>query len=154
MIKNKNIRIKENAQANFASGFNCAESVLLAIAKELKIRSASVPKVATGFGAGVGKHGDICGALSGAVMAMGIVEGRTNPKDQESKTKIYAKTAILMEEFKKEFGYITCRDLTGCDLLTKEGQDKFSDHKIHEQICTGFVAFAAGKGLELISKNK
>ncbi len=153
-MKNKNTLLKESAQANFASGFNCAESVLLAITKQLKIRSASVPKIATGFGAGVGKHGDICGALSGAVMAMGIVEGRINPKDQEAKTKIYAKIAVLMEDFKKEFGHTSCRDLTGCDLLTKEGQDKFSDYKIHEQICPGFVAFAAGKGMEIINKNK
>lgn len=152
MAKNKEINIKEGAEANFASGFNCAESVLLAITVTLKIKSDSVPKAAAGFGGGVSKYGNICGALSGAVMAMGIVEGRTSPRDLNSKLKIYGKVAILIEEFKKEFGSITCRELTGCDLLTEEGQNKFSNDKIHERICLKFVAFAAEKGFELINK--
>jgi len=152
MTKTKEFNIKKSAEASFASGFNCAESVLLAITTALKIKSDLVPKVATGFGAGVSRYGNICGALSGAVMAMGIAEGRTRPEDSDSKSKIYGKTAILIEEFKKEFGSVTCRELTGCDLLTKAGLDKFSNDKIHENICTGFVSFAAEKGFELIDK--
>ena len=154
IMKCQDVCVKETAKANFSSGFNCAESVLAAVAKKLKMKSSLIPKAAAGFGAGVGKHGDICGALSGAIIAMGMAEGRTDPKDNESKAKIYARIALLMKEFKRKFEHTTCRDLTGCNLLTKEGQDKFSNYKIHEQVCPEFVAFAAEKVLELIGKDK
>lgn len=152
-MENKNI---ENAPADaktfFSSGFNCAESSLLSICRALEINSDAVPNIATGFGAGVSRHGSICGALSGAVMAMGLAEGRKDPKDNDAKIKLYEKAAAFLDKFKTEFGTVDCRELTGCNLLSKEGREKFTNEKIHEEVCVKFVEFAVAEGIKALKK--
>jgi C_GCAxxG_C_C family probable redox protein len=143
----------EIAKNYFSSGFNCAEASLLAVCKILKIKSDAVPKIATGFGGGITKFGSICGALSGTIMAMGIVEGRNDAADNTVKVKLYKKVITLIDLFKSEFKNTDCRELTGCNLLTKDGHAKFSNDKIHEEICSKFVEFAVIKGIEILRNN-
>jgi len=152
-VGNKNIEIAaEDAKTFFSSGFNCSESSLLSVCKALKINSDAIPKIATGFGGGISRFGSICGALSGTVMAMGMSEGRIDPKDDEAKIKLYKKVTALLDEFKAEFGTVDCRELTGCNLLSEEGLAKFTNEKIHEEICIKFVEFAVIKGIEIFKK--
>src|SRR4030066_652072 len=80
----------EKAEENFKIGFNCAESVLKSLADEMGIECSCIPKIATGFGAGLGRHGEICGAITGAVMALGLKYGRADTKDPEGKEKDYS----------------------------------------------------------------
>jgi len=143
----------EIANKLFSSGFNCAESALLTVCEVLELKSDIVPKIATGFGGGVSRLGSICGALSGAIMAMGMVEGRNDPADSDAKLNLYKKAMVLIDAFNAEFKNTDCRELTGCDMLTEAGQKKFENEKIHEKICSKFVEFAAIKGIELL-KNK
>jgi len=153
-LTDKNIEnASETARKLFSSGFNCAESSLLTVCRILKLESDIVPKIATGFGSGVSRLGSICGALSGTIMAMGIVEGRNDPADNDAKVKLYEKAAVLIDAFNTEFKDTDCRELTGCDMLMEAGRDKFKNEKIHEKICPKFVEFAAIKGIELL-KNK
>ena len=153
-MENKNIEYAQaDAKTFFSSGFNCAESSLLSICKALKINSDAVPNIATGFGAGVSRHGSICGALSGAVMAMGLAEGRKDPKDNDTKIKLYEKAAAFLDKFKTEFGTVDCRELTGCNLLSAEGREKFTNEKFHGEVCTKFVEFAVAEGIKAL-KNK
>jgi C_GCAxxG_C_C family probable redox protein len=66
-------KIIDSALSYFKAGYNCAESVLLAIAKDaLKIDSDLVPRIAPGFGGGISRCGYVCGAVSGAVMGFGL----------------------------------------------------------------------------------
>ena len=69
---------EHDAKLHFNSGLNCAESVLLTLSGRLagKNSVSIIPRIATGFGGGVGRNGDICGALSGAVIAIGLALGR------------------------------------------------------------------------------
>ncbi|MHB1347632.1 MAG: C-GCAxxG-C-C family protein [Candidatus Humimicrobiaceae bacterium] len=143
----------ETAKELFSSGYNCSESCLLAICRELKLENDIIPKIATGFGGGVSRLGSICGALSGTIMAMGIVEGRNDPSDNYAKITLYKKGMILINAFNDEFKSTDCRELTECDMLSKEGIKKFEDEKIHEKICSKFVEFAALRGIELLKKN-
>ncbi len=83
----------------FNRGFNCAESTLLALSDSLDIECKYIPKIATGFGGGVGRHGEICGALSGSIMALGIVLGRKEAEDRAGKEKMYK----ITEDFIKKF---------------------------------------------------
>jgi len=95
-LANKNIEnAAQDAKALFSSGFNCAESSLLSVCKAIGINSDAIPKIATGFGGGVSRYGSICGALSGALMALGMAEGRKDPKDNEVKANLYKKTAAF-----------------------------------------------------------
>ena len=72
-----------------------------------------LPKLATGFGGGIGRRGSICGALSGSVMALGMKFGRTDPNDKETVTRLYEKCRQFWDRFEKEFGNVHCLHITG-----------------------------------------
>lgn len=141
---------KDIALAYFAQRFNCAESSLLGVAEACGLQCDCIPRIATGFGAGIGGCGDACGALSGSIMALGLKFGRERGEDQEAKAALYAKVKMLVEAFEKEFGSARCLDLTGCDMRTPEGTQTARDRKLHEQLCPRFVAFAAEMASEII----
>lgn len=144
--------IEEAAAAFFNEGFNCAESTLLALADYAKIESNLIPKLASGFGGGLGRYGETCGAVTGAVMAIGAVHGRakTEGSNQEAKEKIYSLVQIFLNKFKKKYGSLKCIDLSGCNMLTPEGLEKFKNENVHANICSGLVMFAVSEALKLL----
>jgi len=142
--------IEEVAAEYFDKGFNCAESTLLALADYFKINNTLVPAVASGFGGGIGRYGEVCGAVSGAVMALGAVHGRnrTQGQDQELKEKMNGLVQEFLKKFKERYGSLKCIDLSGCDLLSDEGRVKYKNENVHKNICYNLVKFAvieAGK---------
>ncbi len=118
---------KKRAWENYSSGYNCAESVfdaaVAAVNKELPM---SLRKLATGFGGGIGKFGGTCGALTGAVLAVGTVHGREGlPERQDRRETIAASKHELLVDpglyrifnqipnwFREKHGHTLCRDLT------------------------------------------
>lgn len=82
---------------------------------------------ATGLGGGVGRMGDICGALSGGVMSLGLKYGRAKEEDQNSGPKVYALTEKLYGLFEKEFGSATCYDLIKTNLRNEEERKKWAN---------------------------
>lgn len=105
----------------FSSGFNCAQAVLAAFCEPLGLNRPTALKAASGYGGGLGCQGEICGALSGAVMALGLKFGSAEA-DSSAKAETYRKTHQLAEEFKLRTGSMYCRDLLGFDLGTPQGQ--------------------------------
>ncbi len=137
---------------HFGNGFNCAESVLLGVTEALGIESECVPKIATPFGGGMGRYGEVCGAITGAMMALGLKSGRESADDTATRGEVYAKVVRLMRAFEIEYGSVGCRTLTGCDLLTPEGQARFQSEKMHAGLCTKLVAFAAEEAYRIITE--
>ena len=133
--------ISEKATSLFDKDFNCAESVLIAVSDVLGIKADVIPKIATPFGGGIGRRGSICGAVSGAIMAIGLEYGRMGPS--EDKEKAYELALRFYERFEKKFGSVLCHDLIECDLRTPEGRKKAKDLRVHEEKCCRFVAGAA-----------
>lgn len=119
--------VKEDAAEFHASGYNCAQSVLKACRKYYPdIDENILSAAAAGFGGGV-NCGNICGALSGAVMALGLAEGFDDSDVLDSKHKISAQTKICNGIFKDKFGSLLCSELRGgrysCDELIKFGAE-------------------------------
>ena len=141
----------EKAKENFRIGFNCAESVLKSLADEIGAECSYIPKIATCFGAGLGRHGEICGAITGAVMALGLKYGRSDTKEPEAKEKAYAIVDGFIKTFKSKFKNVRCIDLTGCNMLTPEGLQKAKDINIHRNICTDIVVFAAEEAAKMLT---
>jgi len=135
--------------AEGAPYFNCAESVLLAGAETLGLVSDAVPRIATAFGGGLSRQGHVCGALTGGLMVIGLAEGRS--KNTESRDPSYQAGEELQRRFRAAHGALTCRELTGCDLSTREGQDRFKATNQNDQCCL-FVAMAATTAVELVNK--
>jgi len=144
--------LRDIAASHFKSGFNCAESVLLTLTEILKVDCDVAPRIATGFGAGVGRCGDVCGALSGAVMMLSLKYGRENGADAEAKDRLYGMVQRLFDIFENEFGSVRCKDITGIDLRTSEGMARFKAEDLHNTLCPKFVIFAAESALSLLQE--
>jgi len=97
--------------------------VLLAVSESQGIRSELIPKIATGF----------CGALTGGIMALSMLFGRTVPQD--SRDKNYALVAHLIKRFQQEFGAAGCTDILGCDISTRSGSETFLKENLLEKVC-------------------
>ncbi len=142
----------EMATACFDAGNNCAESVLRAFAADLGVEvEAAVVPLATGFGGGMGRAGDVCGALSGAVMALGLAFGRLEGDDREAKERCYAKVSSLRERFQAACGAVDCRELTGVDLQAEAGRAAAREPAIRQDVCRRCVHEAARLAAELMA---
>lgn len=139
-----------NLAKSFAEkGWLCSESVLLAIREWLGIRNELIPKIASGFGAGIGGSGSVCGAISGGVIALGLKLGRVDPKQEN---RAYTSSIELLARFKKEFGHVTCRELTGCDFISETGRKRYADEKMWTTKCRQYIADATAIVFEIISR--
>lgn len=133
-----------------AEGFLCSESVLMAISNHLDIKCQLIPKIATGFGAGIGGCGMVCGAVTGGIMALSISFGRNKIEKQEEKAYWFA--TEFLNRFEKECGYLTCRELTGCDFASEMGMKKYRNENMWETKCRQFIAKATALCFDLIEE--
>ncbi len=133
----------------FRSGFYCAESVLMAIAESHNVQSDLIPRIATGFCSGMARTRAQCGAVSGAMMAIGLLTGRRAPT--ESVEDSYALVQALMKQFAVRFGSTNCRTLLGCDLDTAEGQKIFKANHLIEQ-CYDYAEGATNIAMSLLEE--
>ena len=131
----------------FKSGYFCAESVLLAIAESRGIQSDLIPKIATGFCSGISRIGGMCGAVSGAIMGINLVAGRSSPS--ESLEPSYALTQKLISQFERQYGSVNCRTLIGCDLASEAGQRTFMENNLMER-CYQYAEEATRMAISLM----
>lgn len=142
---------KEAALDYFAQTFNCAEASLLGLVEAHGLSCDCAPRIATGFGGGLGGCGEACGALVGSIMALGLKYGRERADDLEAKSALAAKVQALVAAFEKEFGSARCIDLTECDMRTPEGMATARERRLHQDFCPKFVAFAVEIASQLMS---
>jgi len=133
----------------FESGYYCAESVLIAIAEAYQIQSDLIPKIATGFCSGISRTCGQCGAVSGAIMGIGLMLGRSFPEEQVEPT--YDVVQRLLNRFENKFSTTNCQELIGCDLNTDEGQEKFEANNLFEK-CTEYTEEATRMAMSLIEE--
>jgi C_GCAxxG_C_C family probable redox protein len=107
----------------FESGYYCAESVLLAIAEHQNIESDVLPQIATGFCSGMSRLCSQCGAVSGAIMGLGLIMGRHTPAESIEPT--YVAVQKLVRQFEEKHGSINCFQLLDIDVSTPEGREEF-----------------------------
>jgi C_GCAxxG_C_C family probable redox protein len=87
----------------------------------------------------MGRSGHICGAISGGLIAIGLAVGRTDAKDEGGRQEAYEASRELLQSFRKQWGALTCRELTQCDLSTPEGYEKYRQLKLNETKCSKIV---------------
>jgi len=130
------------AEGKFLAGYNCAQAVLFAHCDNLGIDKDLALRLACGLGAGVAREGEICGAVSGAIVAIGIKYGRGEGEDKAKAEETYARAAEFMAKFKERHGSVSCRELTGCDLRTAEGRRVFVENDLLHRTCARCVETA------------
>lgn len=122
------------AVAKFSEGYNCAQAVLYSFAEDLGLDRDVSLQAANAFGGGMGRKQEVCGAVTGALMALGMRYGRRDGEGKEKQEVVYSKTRELMDAFAAARGSVLCRDLLrGCNLLTPEGQAEFKAKNLIEE---------------------
>jgi C_GCAxxG_C_C family probable redox protein len=124
------------ATEKFSQGYNCAQSVLFAFSPKLGLDPNLALKLATGFGAGMGRRQEVCGAVSGGVMALSFKHGRADGDSKDKAEATQKLTRQLLEAFEVKHGTYLCKNLLqGCDLKTSEGQCQFKDRQLLDRVC-------------------
>jgi len=130
----------EVAMEKFLAGYNCAQSVLYAYGPGLGLEGEISLKLAPGLGAGMGRRGEVCGALTGGILVLGLKYGRGARQDRSATEKTYEKTLELLARFEKRHGSCLCHVLLGgCNLRTAEGQRLYKEHDLLHKTCIGCV---------------
>jgi C_GCAxxG_C_C family probable redox protein len=127
----------------FRRGFSCSQAVAAAFAPDLGLDTETALRLSQGFGGGIARRADWCGALTGAVLVVGLKHGRTKAEDAAARDKTYAVIRELLARFTAKHGQVRCRDLLGCDLGTPEGQKTIDELRLHQTKCEEFVRDAA-----------
>lgn len=123
----------------FSEGFNCAQCVLAAFSGRFGMDRPTALKIASGFGGGIARMQETCGAVTGAAMVIGLGMGYTTPGDHEAKEKTIAATRKLAEDFKQSHGTLACSQLLRCSLVTEEGKQFYRDNNLSEKVCLACI---------------
>ena len=130
------------ASSRFSEGFSCSQSVLVAFAPQLGLDLDAALRVSAAFGGGMGRLGHTCGAVTGALMVLGLKYGATVP-DPVARERTYALTREFVARFEARHGATACADLLGVNIGTPEGQTAARAANLFKATCPGLVATAA-----------
>ncbi len=136
----------------FSSKYNCSQSVMKAILENKGMDFDEIFNLAAGFGGGVGLQGHICGAVSGAVAALGVVNGAKFDDTRDHKKETYVSAAKFMKIFSEKNGSIICDDLTGIVMSDEAAHDRAIEDGTFEKICPGYVKDAVKIVLDLVKE--
>jgi C_GCAxxG_C_C family probable redox protein len=125
----------DKAISSFKSGLNCAQSVLMAYSAQLNLDENFCLKLSSGFGGGMGRLQETCGAVTGSYMIIGIKATNIYPDANESREKTISMIREFTEKFKTIHKSTNCSKLLNCDLNTPEGQRYLSDNNLSEKVC-------------------
>ena len=129
----------EEAKKQFEKGFLCAPAVLSIYSENLGLEKALALKIACGFGAGIGRMGRTCGAVTGAVMVIGLKYGQVNLADEESREKTYKQVKEFIDRFTAIHGSIECRELIDYDLSNSSKLKLARESEVFQNKCPSFV---------------
>ena len=135
----------EDAVQIFESGYRCSHAVFAAFSQDFGLSKEQALKIGACFGSGMRK-GEVCGACTGALMALGLKFGENKEKSDEVCNR-------FMDEFKKENGSYICRDLLECDISTPEGVKYAKDNNLFTEFCPKMVESAAKITNEILSSD-
>jgi C_GCAxxG_C_C family probable redox protein len=139
---------KQEALAAFlASGAahrNCAQAVMLFALRYLGGDPEDL-LFARYLGGGVARSGLTCGALTGAALALGVRDRLDPATYEEVAPEGHAQLQLLLDDFKAAFGGTSCLELSGCDLSTPAGQEKFAADKVRQGRCVDYVGWVSDR---------
>lgn len=132
----------EKGLERHASGFGCAQCVASVFAEELGISEVTAQKIALGFGGGLGRSGEVCGALSGGIMVLGMKNGVSNmdgEANKAAKEKVYSLDQELIRRFKERTGAIRCNDILGFDMNDADARKEATEKGVFATRCNGCI---------------
>ena len=133
----------EIAQGYFKQGYNCAQSVVMAYHDVTGLTEGESARLASSFGGGLGRMREVCGAVSGMAIALGILFGYDDPKIPGAVGKHYALVQELAGKFREINGSIVCRELLGDASAVRSEPDPRTKEYYKKRPCAELVKIAA-----------
>ena len=136
----------------FSTDYNCSQSVMKAVLENKGLDFNEIFHLAAGFGGGVGLQGHICGAVSGAVAALGVINGKKFDDVAKHKEATYESSEKFMQLFQDKNGSIICDELTGIEMTDRAAHDRAIEDGTFKKVCPGYVEDAVRITLELFKE--
>lgn len=134
----------DQAVSYFKEGFACSQALFATFSEQLGLDRKIALKIADAFGAGMGGLAETCGAVTGAIMVIGLKYGRETPGDDGAKEKTRELVKKFVTEFKSRHHTIICKELLESDISTAKGMEAAEEKGFFETRCRNFVRDAAG----------
>ena len=131
-----------NAENKFKQGYACSQAILSEYCELFNLEVETALKLAAGFAGGM-RFGRTCGAVTGAIMVLGLKYGAQNCERPEGRMDIYDAVCEFTENFERAFGSTECENLLGCNISTAEGKLKAKEENLFYTICPGFIKTSA-----------
>lgn len=126
----------------FANKFNCSQAVFTPFALENGLTEEIALKVSNAFGGGMACSAKTCGAVTGALMVIGLLHGKYKSDDDTAKAKTYKLSKDFISKFREKHGSEECLDLLDVDISTEDGMQKASTTKLFTEVCPVYVKSA------------
>jgi C_GCAxxG_C_C family probable redox protein len=138
-----NTHLPDIAKSFFEEGFSCSQAVFTSFAIDQGMDRETALRVSGAFGGGMAKRGEICGAVSGAFMAIGLKYAKIRADDNASRDTTYALCSEFTRQFEEKFGSVQCRDILGYNLGRMDEYNAAIEAGVMRQKCSQVVEHAA-----------
>ncbi|MCQ2979378.1 MAG: C-GCAxxG-C-C family protein [Clostridia bacterium] len=142
---------KRKAVNYFNEGYLCSQAVFMAYAKDLGLTKEQAAKIAGPFGSGM-RIAETCGAVTGALMVIGMIYGISDPKDLKAKQHQNHATEEFIRKFERIETSVKCKDLLRCDIRTPEGRQFAIENNLFKCFCPKMVGRACDMLKEVIEE--
>lgn len=134
---------------HFNADYNCSQSVFVSLLENKDLLFEEAPFVGAGFGGGIIGRGETCGAVSGAIMAIGVLLSKNNKETVKHKEETKKIVSKFLEKFEEKFGSTYCNDLLDIDKNDPNAREKAAEQGVFRERCPEFVKTAVQLVLEL-----
>jgi C_GCAxxG_C_C family probable redox protein len=126
----------------FRDGCACSQAILAVYGEPLGLDRATALRISAGFAGGM-RLGETCGAMTGAIMVMGLRYAGENCDQSDGRADLYARVVEFADRFRRQNGSCICRDLLGCDISTPDGMKQARAQNLFKTKCVELVESAA-----------
>ncbi len=134
----------ELAEKLFRDGYNCSQAVLCAFGDMTGLEHETAARLSSSFGGGLGRMREVCGAVSGAAMVLGLLRGCGDPENSAAKAEHYRLIQEFARRFKEENGSIICRELlSGTAVRSGGAPEERTPEYYKKRPCPELVSQAA-----------
>ena len=130
------------------NGLNCSQAILAAFGEQFGVDLEKAKKLGRPFGGGMGHLALTCGAITGAIMVLGLA--RNDAEEPLAREEAFESVRELMQRFEERHGTSVCKKLLGADMSTAEGMKKIQQDKLTQRLCPVFIRSSAEILLKLL----
>jgi len=142
--------VVDDAVARFQEGHSCSQAVFSAFAVPSGMDESLALKITCPFGGGIARMGEVCGAVTGAIMVIGIQFGRVDVENEQARDVTYSAVDEFVSQFRMRHGVIRCRDLLGINPSDSEQRDRANQDGLLDTLCNQIVRDAATIVCEIV----